>query len=162
MLKKIIDLPRQVARFSWITGIAIFIVEMTALYNVLAYVGSVAALVHTSYGHAISTKIALLFLLLLFAAYNRYVSVPDFGRLAGLEAAEIGFRSRLLKKFFSSFSLNKTEVDVFDFFKRAVRFEAFLMLGLLFCAALLRHEIPARHAIHGDRTGVPMQEHMHQ
>ena len=152
---------RQIACFSGIAGITVFIFVVTALYNVVAYVGSVVALVHTSYGHTISIKIALLLVHLFFAAYNRYVSVPDLGRLAGLEEAEIRYVSRLVKKVFSSFSMKKTEIDVVAIFKRAVRFEAFLMLGFLFCAALLRHEIPARHAIHADHTGAPAQEHMH-
>jgi putative copper export protein len=153
-------LARRVARFSGIAGIAVFSVVLTALYNALVYVGSVQALVRTSYGLTIATKTALLFLLLLLAAYNRYVSVPNLGQLAGLDAAKTGFLPRLVKQFYSSFSLNKTGVNILIFFKRAVRFEAFLMLGLLLCAALLRHEIPARHAMHGDQTGTPLHEHM--
>jgi putative copper export protein len=153
-------LVRHTARFSSIAGIAVFSVVLTALYNALVYVGSVQALVRTSYGLTIATKTALLFLLLLLAAYNRYVSVPRLGQLAGLDAAKTGFLSRLVKQFYSSFSLNKTGVDVITFFKRVVRLEAFLLLGLLLCAALLRHEIPARHAMHGDQTGAPLHEHM--
>jgi putative copper resistance protein D len=153
-------LVRRVARFSGIAGIAVFFVVLTALYNALVYVGTVQALARTSYGLTIATKSALLFLLLLLAAHNRYVSVPSLGQLAGLDAAKIGFLSRLVKQVYSSFSLNKTGVDVLIFFKRAVRLEAFLLLGLLLCAALLRHEIPARHAMHGGHTGAPLHEHM--
>jgi putative copper export protein len=153
-------LARRVARFSRIAGIAVFAVVLTALYNALVYAGSVTALVRTAYGLTISTKIVLLFLLLLLAAYNRYVSVPTLGQFAGLDSAEIGFISRLVKKISSILSLNKTGVEVLTFFKRAVRFEVFIMLGLLFCAALLRHEIPAKHAMHGGRTGGPLHEHM--
>jgi putative copper export protein len=153
-------LVRRTARFSSIAGIAVFSVVLTALYNALVYVGSVQALVRTSYGLTIATKSTLLFLLLLLAAYNRYVSVPSLGQLAGLDAAKTGFLSRLVKQFFSSFSSNKTGGGVLIFFKRAVRLEAFLLLGLLLCAALLRHEIPARHAIHGGYTGAPLHEHM--
>jgi putative copper export protein len=153
-------LVRRTTRFSGIVGIAVFSVVLTALYNALVYVGSVRALVHTSYGLTIATKTALLFLLLLLAAYNRYVSVPSLGQLAGLDAAKTGFLSRPVKQFFSSFLLNKTGVDILIFFKRAVRLEAFLLLGLLLCAALLRHEIPARHAMHGGHTGEPLHEHM--
>jgi putative copper export protein len=153
-------LARQVARFSSLAGIAVFSVVLTALYNALVYVGSVKALVRTSYGLTISTKIVLLLLLLFLAAYNRYISVPNLGKLADLDAAKTGFLSRLVKQFFSSFSLNKTGDDVFMLFKRAVRLEAFLLLGLLLCAALLRQEIPARHAMHGDHTGAPLHEHM--
>jgi putative copper resistance protein D len=153
-------LVRRTARFSGIAGIAVFSVVLTVPYNALVYVGSVQALVRTSYGLTIATKTALLFLLLLLAAYNRYVSVPNLGQIAGLNAAKASFLSRLVKQFFSSFSLNRTGVDILIFFKRAVRFEAFLLLGLLLCAALLRHEIPARHAIHGGHTGAPLHEHM--
>jgi putative copper export protein len=155
-------LARQVARFSGIAGIAVASVALTAFYNALIYVGSVGALLRTSYGLTISTKIALLFLLLLLAAYNRYVSVPNLGQLAGLaDTTKIGFLSLPVRRFYSRLSLNKTGVDILLFFKRAVRLEAILLIGLLLCAALLRHEIPARHAMHGDHNGAPMHEHMH-
>lgn len=81
-------------------------------------------------------------------------------QIAGFDTVKIGFPARLVKQFYSSLSLNKTGSDVLIFFKRAVRLEALLMLVLLFCAALLRHEIPARHAMHGDHTGAPLHEHM--
>jgi len=154
------SLVRRVVRFSGIAGIAVFSVVLTVPYNALVYVGSIQALLRTSYGLTIATKTALLCLLLLLAAYNRYVSVPNLGQLSGLDAAKTGVLSRLVKQFYSSFSLNKTGIDVLIFFKRAVRLEAFLLLGLLLCAALLRHEIPARHAIHGGHTGAPLHEHM--
>jgi len=153
-------LARRITRFSGIMGIAVFAVVLTALYNALVYVGSVTALVRTSYGLTILAKIALLLLLLMLAAYNRYVSVLALGQLAGLDTAETGFISRLVKKISSILSLNKTGVEVLIFFKRAVRFEVILLLCLLFCAALLRHEIPARHAMHGGTTGGPLHEHM--
>jgi Copper resistance protein D len=138
-----------------------FVVTSLTLYNAFVYVGSVEALMRTSYGLTILTKIALLFLLLLLAAYNRYVSVLNLGHLAGFDAAKIGFLSHYVQNFYSSISLNKAGVGALTFFKRAVRLEALMMLGLLFCAGLLRHEIPARHAImHGDHTGAPMQEQM--
>ena len=122
--------------------------------------GSVKALVRTSYGLTIAAKMALLSLLLLLAAYNRYINVPALLQSAGLDPVKIGFISRFVKKISSPFSLNRTGVDLLIFFKRVVRFEAFLMLGLLLCAALLRHEIPARHALHGDHAGAPLHEHM--
>jgi putative copper resistance protein D len=154
-------LARHAARFSVLAGIAVSFVVLTACYNVLVYVGSVQALMHTSYGLTVATKAVLLFLLLLLAAYNRYISVPGLSQLAGLdETTEGSFFSRLVRRFYSKLSLNKTGVDILLFFKRAVRLEAILLTGLLLCAALLRHEIPARHAIHGDHTGAPLHEHM--
>jgi hypothetical protein len=140
-------------------GIAVFAVVLTAFYNALVYVGSVEPLVRTSYGLTVSAKLVLLFLLLLLAAYNRYVSVPTLGKLVGIDSVKSNFLSHLVTKIYSIFSSNKTEVNAFIFLKRAVRLEA-LLLGLLFCAALLRHEIPARHAMHGDHTGGPLHEHM--
>jgi len=154
-------LARQVSRFSSIAGLAVLFVVMTAIYNALVYVGSFEALVRTSYGLTISAKIALLLLLLLLAAYNRYISVPNLRQIAGLDSANMGFLARFIKRFYSSFLLNKTGDNVLIFFRRAVRLEAFLLLCLLFCAALLRHEIPARHAMHGDHSGAPIHEHMH-
>ncbi len=153
---------RQLAWFSGIAGIAVFSVISTALYNALVYVGSVGALVHTSYGLTISAKITMLLLLLLLAAYNRYISVPSIGQIAGLNSLNIGSLSQFVKQFTSTFSLNKTGVDGLIFFKRAVRLEALLLLVLLFCAALLRRETPPVHVmIHGDQTGTPLHEHMH-
>jgi copper transport protein len=149
-------LSRQVARFSGIAGIAVAAVVLTAFYNALVYVGSTEALLRTSYGLTISIKITVLFLHLLLAAYNRYVSVPNLGRLAGLaDTTRIGFFSRPARRFYSRLSLDKTGVDILIFFKRAVRLESILLIGLL-----LRHEIPARHAMHGDHKGAPLHEHM--
>jgi len=153
-------LARRTVRFSGIAGIAVFAVVLTAIYNALVYAGSFRALVFTAYGLTILTKIFLLFLLLVLAAYNRYISVPALGQFAGLDIAKIGFTSRLVKKIFSRISLDKTGVDFLVFFKRAVRIEVFLLLCLLFCAALLRHEIPARHAMHGGHPAGPLHEHM--
>jgi putative copper export protein len=153
-------LARRAARFSRIVGIAVCSLALTSLYNAWVYVGSIKALVRTSYGLTVSTKIVLLSILLFLAAYNRYISVPILGKFAGLATAKTGFLSRFVKKVYSGFSLHKTEDDVLLSFKRVVRVEVFLLLGLLFCATLLRHEIPARHALHGGQAGGPLHEHM--
>jgi putative copper export protein len=89
-------LAGQVVSFSRVAGIAVLFVVLTALYNVVIYVGSIKALMSTSYGLTILTKIALLVLLLLLAAYNRYISVPNLGKRGGLNAAKVSFISPLV------------------------------------------------------------------
>ncbi len=147
-------------RFSRLAGFAVSCVVLTALYNAVIYVGSVKALVNTSYGLTIAAKAALLFMLLLLAAYNRYVSVPNLAQQAGLEGVKTSFIARMMRQLLSRNSLQETGGNVLIHFKRAVRFEAILLLGLLLCASCLRHEIPARHALYGDHIGEPIHEHM--
>lgn len=153
-------LAGRVMRFSRLAGIFVFFIVVTALYNAVVYVGSLEALLRTSYGRTIAVKTALLFLLLVLAAYNRYVSVPNLGQAAELNTAKMNILARRINQGYSTLSLNRAGTATFIYFKHAVRIEAFLLLSLLFCAALLRHEIPARHAIHGDHNGGPAHKHM--
>jgi putative copper resistance protein D len=151
----------NVANFSRIAGFAVSAVVITALYNGVVYAGSFGALVKTAYGVTLSTKIGLLISLLLLAGYNRYIIVPALGQFIGAKSASSSFFSHIVAKVYTTLSPRKTEADVLKYFKRALRLEMLLMLGLLYCAALLRHEIPARHAMHHDHQGMPSHEHMH-
>jgi putative copper export protein len=153
---------RRVVWFSGIASIAFIGVALTALYNVVMYVGSVNALVKTPYGLTVAGKAALLFMLLLPAAYNRYLCVPNLVQSSGLTyTAESNSLSRLASRFFSILSMRPEAGAPIKYFRRAIRFEAILLLGLLLGAAFLRHEIPARHAIHGDNGAGSLHEHMH-
>lgn len=109
------------------------LIAVTSAYQEWAYGGSVERLVQSPYGRTIIAKIALFSVLLILGAFNRYISVP---RLQAREALAA------------------------ERFMRTVRLEAFLLVGVLLCAALLRHQAPARsHAArlehrpqsHGDR-----------
>jgi len=150
-----------VTRFSRIAGIAVLLVILTALYNVWQYVGSIDAAVRTGYGLTVLAKAALLFLLLLLAAFNRYTLVPLFAAAAGLAQTRTSLASRLANRIFTRFLFNKSNSRVLDSFKRSVRVETVLLAILLLCASLLRHEIPARHALHHGGSGTEMHQHMH-
>ncbi len=121
-------------RFSRIAGVTVAVIVITALYQASVYVGSIGALIRSPYGWTIAAKIFLFLLLLFLGAVNRYFILP---RLKN-EGEGQGVR---------------------QWFVRSVRIEAVLMIAVLFCAAMLRHEIPAKHYLH--RQGGPQHPHMH-
>lgn len=113
------------ARFSTIAGFAMAFVAVTAVYQERAYAGSVQSLAGSDYGRIVIAKIVLFLLLLLLGAFNRYIHVPrlrDRARATEEPGALLAAR-----------------------FRFAVALEALLIVAVLLCAALLRHEMPSRH-----------------
>ncbi|MGE5300206.1 MAG: copper resistance D family protein [Acidobacteriota bacterium] len=148
-------------RFSTMAGVAVAVIVITAVYNFLLDVGSVRPMVETPYGLTVAAKIFLLLILLNFGAFNRYVSVPLLQEWAGTSAEGRGVITRIAIRFFPMLQLEGNGGKVASRFMRSVKVEAVLIVGLLLCAALLRHEVPARHLHHmGHADGKPM--HMHQ
>jgi putative copper resistance protein D len=141
------------AKFSRIAGIAVGIVALTALYQAWVNSGSIEALLKSSYGRTVIAKTFLFFLLLGLGAFNRYVSVPRLQEWAGITATSQTIISRLVVPVLLSLSRDLKGRPLAERFMRNVRVEALLVVGIFFCAALLRHEIPARHFSH--------LEHMH-
>ncbi len=141
------------SRFSRIAGIAVATIVLTALYQARAYVGSIDALVKAPYGRTVVAKLVLLIFLLALGAFNRYISVPRLQEWAGLPPARRGILSRLAGFFLGPLARNLKGAPVARRFGLSVRIEAFLIIGVLLCAALLRHEVPARHFMHGEHTG---------
>jgi putative copper resistance protein D len=135
-------------RFSRIAGISVGLIVITAGYNAWSYVGSLGALWQSPYGRTVLAKGILFSLLILIGAFNRYVSVPLL--LEWGEASRTGRgmitrgASHFPLRYFRDHDGNSLAVR----FKRIVRGEALLMMGVLLCAALLRHEIPALHYLH--------------
>jgi putative copper export protein len=115
-------------RFSKIAGGAVGFIALTAPYQTWAYGGGLDELARSPYGRILVAKVVLFFLLLVLGAFNRYVSVPRLNERAGS----------------SSGPLAATH------FARIVKLEALLVVAVLLCAALLRHEVPARHSAHHD------------
>jgi putative copper export protein len=154
---------KAVARFSRIAGIAVGIILITSLYHAWAYVGSLEALEETDYGRVVAVKIVLFFLLLALAAFNRYLGVPALMERAGIPAARPGVIGRLAAAAFPCLTSCGEGQAAAVRFTRIVRFEAILMLGVLLCASLLRHEIPASHYLHREHAGAAGEgTHMHQ
>lgn len=136
------------SRFSRIAGIAVGIIAITALYNAWSYVGSFEAVWTSPYGWTVFAKFILFFLLLNLGAFNRYVSVPLLLQWGGTFRADGGMISRIASHLFSRYFRNPDGLTIAFRFRQIVRIEALLILGALLCAAMLRHEIPARHHSH--------------
>ncbi len=140
-------LARVAARFSRIAIFGVGIIALTSLYNVWTYVGDFNSILKTAYGRTVLVKIILFLVLILFGAFNRYISVPLLQELAGPSSKSPGISNRLIKLILRV-RRNQDKQRVAWRFLRNVRIEAVIMLAVLLCAALLRHEVPARHAIH--------------
>jgi len=141
-----------VRRFSKIAGIAVAIILLTAIYHAWVYVGSFEALLISPYGKTVAAKSILLLFLLLLAAFNRYISVPILQEQAGYMSTRQSVIRRLVIFVLSLFTGNLKRRSISIFFLHIVRSEAVIMILLLFCAALLRHEVPARHFAHMEHT----------
>lgn len=149
------------SRFSRIAGFAVGLVAISAIYNGLSYVDGPEALWKSPYGLTVTAKIVLFLLLLNLGAFNRYVSVPLLQEWAGASAKDRGVFTRAAIRVFPRIRMEGSGHRVAMRFLRSVKFEAVLIMAVMLCAALLRHEIPARHLSHmGHADGKPM--HMHQ
>jgi putative copper export protein len=142
-----------VGKFSEMAGLAVGIVAITALYNAWKYVGSINALLGAPYGWTVIAKIVLFLVLINLGAFNRYVNVPLLQEWAGASAEGRGIFTRIALQFFPRFQLGGNGGRIASRFMRSVKVEAILIIGVLLCAALLRHEIPARHISHLGHTG---------
>jgi putative copper resistance protein D len=139
-------------RFSGIAGFAVGIVAITSLYNAWSYVGSFGAFWKTSYGWTAVAKILLFSLIIYLGAFNRYVSVPLLQRACVLPGRQ-GFLERIAVHFFPRYLCTEEKSLIFSRFMWSVKVEAVLIVGVLLCAALLRHEVPARHLSHMEHQG---------
>ncbi len=135
-------------RFSAIAGVAVGIVALTSLYNAWSNVNSLEAFWKAPYGRIVLIKIVLFFLLLGLGAFNRYVNVPLLQEWAGISLNGRGIIGRVAAQLRTRFLPNKSGPDIALRFKRSVRLEALLIIGVLLCAGLLRHQVPARHFLH--------------
>jgi putative copper resistance protein D len=143
-----ISIARVAGRFSRLAGYAVGVIAVTSLYNAWSYVGSFAALLKSAYGLTVLAKIILLFFLIQFGAFNRYVSVPLLREGAGISPARRGIIDRFAHKLLSPVRRKQDQHHSESRFLRIVRIEAVLVVAALLCAALLRHEVPARHFSH--------------
>jgi putative copper resistance protein D len=135
-------------RFSRLAGVAVGIIAITSLYNAWSLVGSFGALFKAPYGWTVIAKAILFFLLICLGAFNRYVRVPFLRERAGLPRftarPAMGGISRVLGQRLGS----ADDSQFMHRFMGSIRTEAFLMVLVLLCASLLRHQIPARHYSH--------------
>ncbi len=154
-------IARVASRFSAMAGIAVGMTAVTAVYNLWYYVRIPEALWKTPYGGAVMAKIILFFVLINLGAFNRYVSVPLLQEWAGRSPGGQGMIDRIASRFFARFLRHRKGYQIASRFRRSVAVEASLIVAILFCAALLRHEIPARHLSHMQHGGKGAVHQMH-
>lgn len=134
-------------RFSRVAGYAVLILLLTALYNARTYVGSFEALWKTRYGLIVLAKMLLLYFLLLLGAFNRYMSVPLLGHAAGLRLEGPGLIGHVAVRAFDSLR-GYLSGHLAALYGKIVLIEAALMIGVLLCAATLRHQTPPAYLKH--------------
>jgi putative copper export protein len=136
-------------RFSTLAGATLAGVLLTGIYNAWFEVRSFQALWETPYGQTLIAKLLLLLVLIMLGASNRYISVPLLGQWAGCPLSKRGTPYNLLVVRYLAFTQLKPDgAHVAYRFVRKVGIEAILIVGILMCAALLQHEVPARHFLH--------------
>jgi putative copper resistance protein D len=140
-------------RFSRIAGIAVGIIALTSIYNAWMYVGSFGAFWKMPYGQTVLAKITLFLLLINLGAFNRYINVPLLQQWGGFSPGDQGIMKRIVDRFVPRFLREQSGYKIALRFKRSVRVEALLIIGVLLCAAFLRHAIPARHVSHMEHRG---------
>ncbi len=148
-----IQLAGIARRFSAMAGLGVGVMAITAVFNYLNFVGSEKALLDTPYGLTVLVKMVFFLALLNLGAFNRYASVPVLERWAGSPSGKGGFIGRIAGFFYTPITEGRTGYRMALLFKRLIRFEMLLVIILLFCAALLSQEIPARQALHMKQMG---------
>jgi copper resistance protein D len=141
-----------VARFSRIAGWAVGIIALTSLLQAWLYVGSVEALEKTPYGNLVLLKVVLFILLLVFAAFNRYYFLPFLQLQAGSPPAGLGIVGHFFTFVISKFTQRLKVRTKASCLLHSMHAEAGMIIALLICASLLRHEIPAIHYLHHDHS----------
>jgi putative copper export protein len=135
-------------RFSRIAGTVVGALVATSLYNAWKYIGSAGGLVGSSYGQLVIAKGLLFTVVLGFAAYHRYFNVPQLQALAGQTPLKEGVPGRIVAKLFHPLTRRMNKERMHAHFARTMMIETGLMLAILLCVAMLRHDIPARHFSH--------------
>ncbi len=135
-------------RFSFVAGVALGTIVVTATYNAWRQVGSLKALLETQYGRTIIAKLLLLLGLVILGALNRYINLPLLRQRAGKPLIRRGFLYSLLTIRCRASYYKEDVALVARRFLWNVRLGAIFIVGALLCAALLLHEVPARHFSH--------------
>lgn len=135
-------------RFSRIAGLAVGIIAITSCFNAWSYVGSFEAFWKSAYGLTTLMKSLFFLVLIQFGAFNHYISVPLLQEWAGAVPGNHGIINGTVIKLIAHFRRKQDERLIASRFMHRVRIEAILIAGVLLCASLLRHEIPARHFSH--------------
>lgn len=131
--------------FSRIAAGCVVVFLATGLYSSWLQVGALSFLVTSAYGWTLLVKLALVALILLIAAVNRYYFLALLVHRSG--RAE-GLIFRTIRRYIS---MPQSQ------FPRFVRLEWIMVMITLACSALLTQLMPARHVRHLEH----LQQHQH-
>ncbi len=133
-------------RFSTIAGVALAGILLTGVYNAWFEAGSFQALWQTPYGQTLIAKLLLLLTLIFLGASNRYISVPILQQWGDHPLIKRGVIYNLFfARYVTSVQRKLDGTQLARQFMHQVWIEAILIVAVLICAALLQHEVPARH-----------------
>lgn len=149
----------SVSRFSRAAGCAVALVAATAAYNTAVNMGDLDEMMATSYGWIIAGKSVLFLVLLEFGVYNRYVCIPALRQWGGLAPLRRSLVGRVVETLVAPLGRLPDGGHVVRKMRASLRFEAVLVAVMLFLAAMLRHEAPAKHAQHPLQQGPLVHEH---
>lgn len=154
-------IPGIAQRFSTMAGIAVGVVAITASVNGWFYIGEPKTLWTTPYGATSLCKAILFIALLMLGALNRYISVPLLNKMHN--SLLLDQNENIASRMFTHFRPGHGK-DVLREFTRNVKIEAYLVITIVFLAALLRSEVPPRHLAHldhGSSMSQPQPDHHH-
>lgn len=140
-------------RLSTLAGVALAMVLLPGIYNAWLQIGTWHGLWSTLYGRILVAKITLVSSMIVLGAINRYRYLPAIQRHAGRPEPQALFT---LPRFFR---VSDEATSITDF-RRTLRLEGLLLLGVLTLAAALSQQTPAAHIdhehmanhVHGDVT----------
>lgn len=78
------EAARIFQRLSTLSGIALAVLLAAGIFNVTQQLGGVASLWTSRYGAALDVKLAIVLVMLLIGAHNRYIKLPQIRACAGL------------------------------------------------------------------------------
>ena len=134
-------------RLSTLAGIALAMVLIPGIYNAWLQIDSWHGLWTTLYGQLLVAKVALVAVMAVLGALNRYRYVPAIQRHAGRPAPRTLFP---LPRFLRGGSDDAASPRQFF---RSLRVEAALLLCVLLLAAALSQQTPAAHMDHENMAG---------
>ena len=134
-------LHRVIPLFTRLAVVSTILIVLTGVYNSWMHVDRFGALWSTSYGKTLSLKVLLVIPMLILGGVNTFVIHPRVSRLVENEASDVGSSAAL--------DLN---------FSRSVRIEALLGVAVLFVAAILVFQQPARQHLEDETLQSPTSQ----
>lgn len=145
---------RAFRRLSMLAGAALGVVVACGIFNAWRQLGPLSSLWRSGYGITLDVKLALVAVMILIGAHNRYVKLPALLHAAGERprASAIGSRFAGWSR---RYAAARDARAIVHSCARAVAFEALLGLAVIGATATLIHSMPPADM----QSMPPMQQH---